>query len=311
MELADLQEQFSIPGVLAFRRHGELLCAEVHAPSAEATVFLQGAHVTHWQPAGSAPVLFLSPESLFARGKAIRGGVPVIFPWFGPRADGGPGPSHGFARTEEWTLEFAAVAGDAVHLALSLAPTQESRSYGFDGFRLGYEVQIGAELRLRLTVANSGVEPLRFEEALHTYFGVADARNAEVRGLEAAGYMDKVAEGRSVAATDAPLRLSGPTDRVYAGTEAECEIRDNAGQRTICNRKGNSKTTVVWNPWKAMPDLGEGAWPRMLCVETANTGADAIVLGPGETHTMEARIEVQQLAAKGETARAQGTGGAI
>lgn len=311
MDLTRLKENFSIPGVLDFREHGELLCAEVHAPAGAATVFLQGAHVTHWQPAGQAPVLFLSPESLFARGKAIRGGVPVIFPWFGPRSDGGPGPSHGFARTGEWALEFAAIAGDAVHLTFSLGPTEESRGYGFGGFRLAYEVEIGAHVALRLTVGNAGMEPLRFEEALHTYFAVGDVRTAEIRGLEEVGYLDKTAGGREEKAAGKALRLSGPTDRVYPGTAAACDILDPAGGRTLRNEKRNSMTTVVWNPWKAMPDLGGEAWPRMLCVETANTGADAVTLAPGASHTMEARIEARHMprhAADGTPRVAEGKG---
>ena len=79
--------------------------SEVQQPAAEADIYLQGAHVTHWTPRGQRPVLFVSPKSLFTPGKAIRGGVPGIFPWFGARGDGKPGPAHGFARTSEWAIE--------------------------------------------------------------------------------------------------------------------------------------------------------------------------------------------------------------
>lgn len=294
-DLTQLQERFSIPGVLAFQQHGELVRVEVHTATAEAVLYLQGAHLTHWQPQGEEPVLFLSPESEFAPGKAIRGGVPVIFPWFGARADGGPGPSHGFARTAEWTMSSAALAGDDLHLALTLEPTEESRGLGFDGFHVIYQLSIGATLRLRLTVVNEGRVPLRFEEALHTYFAVADVREATVAGLEEGGYLDKVQGGREVSAARAPLQLGGPTDRVYEATQVDCILRDPVGGRTLRNQKTNSMTTVVWNPWKAMADLGEEAWPRMLCVETANTGADAITLGAGEAHTMEAHVAVERM----------------
>ena len=301
MELAELQETFSIPGVLAFEKHGELVRAQVHTLAAEATLYLQGAHLTHWQPKGAAPVLFLSELSEFARGKAIRGGVPVIFPWFGPRGNDGPGPSHGFARTQSWEMAFAAVAGDALHLTLTLGPTEESRALGYDRFRVAYELRIGAELRLRLAVANEGAKPLRFEEALHTYFAVSDVRRVSVTGLEEVGYLDKVRGGQEIEGARTPLTLTGPTDRVYEATQADCVITDEANGRTIANRKRNSMTTVVWNPWKEMADLGEEAWPHMLCVETANTGAEAITLQPGEAHTMEALIEVKQ-PAEGEGA---------
>ena len=291
MELRELQETFSIPGVLAFAQHGELVRAEVHTAAAEATVYLQGAHLTHWQPAGQRPVLFLSERSEFVPSKAIRGGVPISFPWFAARSDGRPGPSHGFARTQPWEPAFAAMVGDTLHLTLTLGPTEQSRAFGYDHFRLMYELAIGTELRLRLTVVNEGAAPLQFEEAMHTYFAVGDVREAAVLGLEGTAYLDKVRGGAETPAAGVPLVLDGATDRVYE-TEVDCVIDDRTGARAIANRKTNSKTTVVWNPWKAMADLGEDEWPRMLCVETANTGADAVTIGPREAHTMETRISV-------------------
>src|SRR5215471_21118914 len=91
---------------------GGLRHAVLSTPASEAELYLQGAHLTQWTPRGHLPVLFISPKSTFAAGKAIRGGVPIIFPWFGARSDGQPGPAHGFARTSEWTLERAASRGD-------------------------------------------------------------------------------------------------------------------------------------------------------------------------------------------------------
>ena len=144
MDVAELEERFEAPGVLGFEKTASgLVLARVTAPAASATVYLHGAHLTDWQPAGHAPVLFLSARTELLPGKAIRGGVPVIFPWFGPRKPGpghdGTGPSHGFARTSEWELAFAAVAGDEVHLAFTLGPSEVSRGFGFDHFkRLGH-----------------------------------------------------------------------------------------------------------------------------------------------------------------------------
>ena len=95
--LAGYRERFAVEGVLAFEQAPSgLVFARVTAPAAEATVYLQGAHLAEWKPAGQEPVLFLSARSQYVPGKAIRGGVPVIFPWFGPRHDGKAGPQHGF-----------------------------------------------------------------------------------------------------------------------------------------------------------------------------------------------------------------------
>ena len=138
MDVAELQERFAVPGVLGFEQTAPgLVVARITGPAAEATVYLQGAHLTDWKPVGQAPVLFLSARSEFAPGKAIRGGVPVIFPWFGPRHDGKAGPQHGFARTAVWDLAFAAVAGDDLHLTFTLAPSEASRKLGFGDLRAG------------------------------------------------------------------------------------------------------------------------------------------------------------------------------
>lgn len=300
-----LNEQFGLDGILRFEKHGELTRARVTLPACEATVYMQGAHLTQWKPVGGSDVLFLSVMSEFTPGKAIRGGIPVCFPWFGGRSDGGSGPSHGFARIEEWTLAFAALlpgaeGEDRVSLTWTLGPSELSRSLGFDRFRVAYEMLLGRTLTLRLTVANVGEAPLRFEEALHTYFRVRDVRHAPITGLEGAAYLDKRDGGKEKSAPDGPLQLDRFTDRVFPANEEATAIRDLANGRVIHVAKQGSRTTVVWNPWTegaaALADLGDDEWPEFLAVETANTASDAVTLGQGETHTMSAEISVERSA---------------
>src|SRR5690242_6066807 len=136
----ELNEIYDIPGVLTFKPgNGGLLAAYITAPSAEATVYLQGAHLTHWKPTGQAPVIYTSPKSDFVAGKPIRGGVPVIFTWFSERHVGKTGPMHGFARICDWQLAFAAMSGSnddpALHLLWTLEPNDLSCSLGFDHFK--------------------------------------------------------------------------------------------------------------------------------------------------------------------------------
>ena len=304
-----LTHEFGMPGVLEFTHRGDLVCLEITTPTMSAAVALQGAHLLEWQPAGEQPVLFLSERSDFAEGKAIRGGVPVIWPWFGPRSEvvaGAPAgapksPSHGFARTATWRLQFAAVTTDAVHLTFTLAPTEESRAFGFDGFRLGYQMILGRELTLRLTVGNDGAEALRFEEALHSYFAVGEIESVALSGTEGTEYLDKPDGMKRKRQAEAPLRFSEVTDRVYLATEAACRVEDQAGERTLRIAKAHSRNTVVWNPWAeltaGLADMEPDAWHAMLCVETANVGEAAITLAPGRTHTMEARVSVLRNAA--------------
>ena len=316
MDVAKLQNQFAIPGVLAFEKTPSgLVAAHVTTPAAEATIYTMGAHVTHWKRAGEAPAIFLSQRAEFAEGKPIRGGVPVIFPWFGERHDGKTGPMHGFARLSEWDLAFAGMSGDDLHLAFTLAPNDLSHSLGFDHFKLGYRVTVGHKLALEMTVANDSGSggtkpgdaadahmaanraPLVYEQALHTYYAVADARKVSIDGLGGVTYIDKVDDFKRKVQPAGALKFEGRTDRPYLNTTATCVLHDEAGKRRIVVAKTGSNSTVVWNPWQEfnakMADMQPDAWLHMACIETANVGENAVTLQPGATHTMRADISIE------------------
>ena len=300
-----MEVEFGVPEALGFGVRGDLVVAEVRTDAAEALVAVQGAQLAEWRPAGQEAGLWLSRRTEWVRGKAIRGGIPVIWPWFGPRtevvsaapAGAGKSGSHGFARTSDWRLLFAGVAGDDVHLQWGLEPSEVSRAAGFDGFRLAYEMVIGRELALRFTVANVGAEEMRFEEALHTYLGVSDVERAAIGGLEGTEFLDKRDGGARKREEEGELRLREWTDRVYLDTERTCVVRDDGRAREIEVSKDNSRSTVVWNPWAegaaGLADMGPDAWREMLCVESANVGEAAVTLGPGQAHAMAVRLAVR------------------
>lgn len=298
-----------MPDVLSFGLRGDLLCADIRTDTAEATIALQGAHIISWRPAGQQSALFLSRRSEFTVGKAIRGGVPVIWPWFGPRtaavnaapADAPKSASHGLARTAVWQLAFVALAGDDLHLTFTLGSSPESRALGFDHFRLVYEVVVGRSLTMRLTVANDGPDPLRFEEALHSYLAVSNVEQAVLRGLEDTEFLDKRdidprGDSRRKREGDEPIVLDRTTDRVYLNTETTCTVTDKGLERVLQVSKGHSRNTVIWNPWaeltRDLADMEPDGWPGMLCVESANVGDAAVTLAPGTAHTMTATIAV-------------------
>ena len=301
MALDETLTGFAIPGILDFHQtRTGLTYAEITTSAAKATVYLQGAHLTAWQPVGQQPILYLSRKTDLAPGKPIRGGVPIAFPWFAAdqkadRLHGKPGPSHGFARLQDWTLAFAALVGEDLRLTFTLAPTPMSRELGFDHFRVAFELTIGRSLTMRLTVGNEAEAkaPLVFEEALHTYFAVADVHEVAITGLEPTPYIDKTDNFKVKPALHQPLTLTQFTDRIYNHTTATCTIYDHLGKRRIIIAKKNSDTTVVFNPWKEMPDLGPDEWHEMLCVETVNASESPITLQAGATHTMEAHITVE------------------
>jgi len=297
MDLQTLTDSFAILGVLAFdETESGLVRARITTPACTAELYLHGAHLTHWQPAGHGPVLFLSEQSSFAPDKPIRGGVPLVFPWFGPRTGARTdGPMHGFARIETWDLAFAALSGDDLHLTLTLAPTEQSRALGFDKFSVALQLILGETLTMRLTVANQSAEPLQIGEAFHTYFTVGDATQVRITGLAGAEYIDKTNNFNRKIQNDPVITLTAATDRLYLNTTTAVTLEDPTLRRAISIVKQGSQATVVWNPWAAMPDMADDAWRGMTCVETANAADNAITIAPNSTHTMEAVISVDSL----------------
>lgn len=299
MTSTELNQQFSIPNALRFETAPSgLIRAVISTPLADAEIYQQGAHVAHWAPRGQRPVLFMSSKSLLAPGKPIRGGVPVIFPWFGPRSGDWPGPAHGFARTALWSVESSRLRSDgAVEIALALAAGDESRAFGFDAFALRFTVVIGSELSMSLDVANQSERPLVFEEALHSYFAVSGIGGVAVDGLEGTTYIDKTDSFSRKLQPDAPIRIAKETDQVHLNTAATCTISDPAWERRVVIPKTGSNSTVVWNPWIAktatLADMAPDEWQRMICVETANVADNAVTLAPGDSHRLSATISVE------------------
>jgi glucose-6-phosphate 1-epimerase len=291
--------RFDIPDALRLESApGGLAHATISTLAAEASIYLQGAHVAHWTPRGQRPVLFLSPRSLFVTGKAIRGGVPIIFPWFGARSDGKPGPQHGFARTTDWTLEETRLRDDGgVEIALALHPSDTTRGLGYDAFETRLRVTIGRELEMQMETHNTASEPVTYEQAFHSYFAIGDIRQVSVSGLEGTTYIDKTDGFKHKKLGNEPLRIAKETDQVHLNTEATCVIQDPAWQRRIIIGKAGSHSTVVWNPWiektKELSDMEPDGWRGMLCVETANASDNALHLEPGGSHILAVSIRVE------------------
>jgi glucose-6-phosphate 1-epimerase len=282
---------------------GGLTRAKIATQAATAEIYLQGAHVTLWQPVSAQrPVLFMSAKSHFAEGKAIRGGVPLVFPWFADRTGGLPGPAHGFARTLPWEVVAAEQRAEGVALSFKLLPNQTTRDLGFDHFVLIYEVVVGATLTLALGVENVGDTPLTFEEALHAYYSIGDVRQVEVSGLEDTDYLDRADNAKPCHQGAGAIRFAGETDQLHLNTQSAVTISDPTWRRRIAIEKRGSESTVVWNPWIAkaarMADFGDEEWPHMVCVEPANAAKNAVTVQPGGRHTMgmTARVENAQVA---------------
>lgn len=270
-------------------------------------VFLHGAHVTGWAPAGREHVLWLSGTSKYAADAAIRGGVPICFPWFGAGLTGDRKPAHGFARLSEWLVVSVVEWPDGIEIDLALEDDGrgESDSEASDaadddaGSSTGalaatFRITVGESLGMTLEVRNDSDEPVTYEEALHTYLAVGDVREISVEGLAGAEYIDRLLGPELVRQDEDAIRFAAEVDRIYVGSEATAVVVDPVKKRRIAVRKSGSRSTVVWNPsaekGDAMADLDD--WRSMVCVETANVGADAVTLDAGESHAMTAVLEV-------------------
>jgi glucose-6-phosphate 1-epimerase len=276
---------------------GGLPRLRIGTAAASAEIYLHGAHVTAWTPAGHVPVLWLSRASHYAPDKAIRGGVPICFPWFAAHASDATAPAHGFARVLDWTLVDAAENAGDVTLALRLADSPATRSSAWPHrFQAHYRVTAGEALTLSLEVTNTGDEDLSYEEALHTYYAVGDVRRVAVTGLEGASYLDRLGGPQPLRQPAEPVRFDGETDRIFLDTEASTTIEDPVLSRTVTTGKAGSRSTVVWNPWTAksrdMTDFGDQEWTTMCCVETCNVRDARVRLQPGGRHTTSATIAV-------------------
>jgi D-hexose-6-phosphate mutarotase len=267
-----LNAQFAMPGQLTFTTGpGGLTVAEITNRHASAVVSLYGGQLLSYQPHGQPSVVWLSPHSLFQPGKAIRGGIPLCWPWFGAHPTESGQPAHGLARlSTAWTVQGSATSPEGdTHLHLELVGDETWPDIWPHPFRLELRLSVGAALTVSLITHNPGPEPFQITAALHTYFGVSHAANVTVEGGDGVDYLDKVADFQRFT-QHGPVRFEGETDHVYLNTTAECHIIDPGWRRQIVVGKQGSRTTVIWNPGAAKaPHLADlqtppawSAWKR-------------------------------------------------
>ncbi len=288
----------SLPnGVSLLNGPGGLSKLAIANAAARAELFLSGAQVTSYTPTGGRDLLWLAPKSPFVAGKAIRGGIPLCGPWFGPHPTRSDLPAHGFLRNRTWTLvRGEALSEDRTLVDLALRSEVETLAIWPHPFHAHCTVVVGPTLEVELTIRNTGSAPFLLSEALHTYLAVGDVRRVELHGLSGAPYLDRVGgrESRHRQGPE-PITFTGETDRVYLSHEDAAVLVDPVWNRRLAVRKQGSGATVVWTPWSdrapKMPDIGED-WPGFACVETANAADATVVVPPSMSHHL--RMELEQ-----------------
>ncbi len=290
-----LNQKFALDNKLCFVDFNGMPAVRIRNEHAEALATLHGGQVLSYKPHGEQPVLWLSDESLFEFGKPIRGGIPICWPWFGPHPDNPAKPNHGFVRTLDWDMFSSGETSNGnTTVQMVLRSTDETMAVWPHHFKLSLLISVGASLRVELTTENTSCEDMRCTGALHTYFSVSDISAVSVHGLENGTYLDNL-ENLSSRTQDGLISFDREVDRVFIHTEETCLLEDAGWQRMISVAKEGSRSTVVWNPWidKAarMKDFGDHEYQRMVCIETANAGPDAITIFPGNTWRLKMEVK--------------------
>ena len=270
---------------------GELPMLEISTAWSTAAIYLHGAHVTQFKKKDEPPLLFVSQCSRFTEGQPVRGGIPVIFPWFGSREGLG---QHGFARVKAWDLkEFAPAPDGSVSVRLRLPDCPEAAA--FPAFTADYLVTLNQSLTLQLIITNQSRDAeFTFENCLHTYFDIGDVTAISLSGLKGVSYLDKAAGFVEKTETSDALRIASEVDRIYLNATGTVEILDPRLGRKIRVEKQGSASTVVWNPWitkaRQMPDFGDEEYERMICVESGNVASNGISLPPSGSSTLTVKL---------------------
>jgi glucose-6-phosphate 1-epimerase len=298
MNVAELNKKYAIPGKIEFKSgNGDFPVAKITTTFSTAEISIYGAHVLSFIPKGEKDLLWMSPKSFFEKGKAIRGGVPVCFPWFGPHLTDSSKPMHGFARLQLWeVIETSEVEKGGVKLILGLSDNNETLALWPYSFSAKVIITVSEKLDLMLYCTNTGSENITIGGALHSYFNVSHIHNISISGLQNTIYYAFFEKEANNIQKEEFLLIKKEENRRYINHISECMITDAPWNRKIRVSKKGSKVTVVWNPYiettKTMSDIPPDGYQNFVCVEAVNAYSDVIELKPGETHCLATKFSL-------------------
>ncbi len=294
----DELSRYEIDGELQFIEieHG-FVYAEINNARAHATVSTYSGQLLSYRPKDrQEDLLFVSDKAYYEAGKAIKGGIPVCWPWFGPDPENRGRPAHGFVRNRQWQVSGSeSLADGSTKIILSITDSEATRALWPHPFRLDIEITVGDTLRVELVTHNTGNDSITISQALHSYFRVGDITRVSVLGLDGINYIDKAND--SARKTQAgPLTISSEVDRIYTDTSGDLTIDDASLERKIAIASSGCSTAVVWNPWvevaASMADLDDDDYLQMLCVETANAGPETVTITAGDCYRLTVEYSI-------------------
>ena len=260
----------------------------------DAAFALHGGHLVHFQLKEQPAIIWTSKTAIYSAQKAIRGGVPICWPWFGP-ADKSLGkdlPAHGFARTSKWELTSSSESEQGVEIELRLTDNDKTRAIWPYQFELLLRATLTDQIKLELISKNIGTVPFSYTSALHTYLNISAPENCSISGLNSQ-YTDKLDNGLAKSG-DTTLQLTGSIDSVYQKAPSSIVLLDKQfGRQLVIENSGND-SDVVWTPWiegaQRFADMPDDGYQTMVCIESAITNKTGIIIQPGKTHRVSTSI---------------------
>jgi glucose-6-phosphate 1-epimerase len=287
-------ERFAVAGRVSLEESpsGFTRCNLYHPSGTSATLYTYGAHVTGFVAQGKE-VLFMSKQAIFAKGTALRGGIPICWPQFSGR---GKLPAHGFARTAEWQLLASGISSSGQTLVkLGLCDSEQTRSVWPHAFALEYEVALGKDLQLVLHVKNTGSASFSFGGALHSYFQVGSVKSSYIEGLSGLMLLDFLKDNVQSHELREKVEVQEHNDRCYLQAPTILKIHDQQNKRVIQLSSENFPDAVLWNPWsercKQIKDLGAADYLQFLCLESGIVETPT-ELAAGKELVLKQKIEV-------------------
>jgi len=286
-----LNQQFGIKDQLQFSLGDNgFVMIDVSNQYAKATISTYAGQIVSYQPnSATEDLFFLSDKVLYQEGKAIRGGVPICWPWFGDDTSGFERPSHGFVRNQQWDVSSTETLEDGrTSVVLTTTDTDMTRELWHYEFNLELQLIIGSNLEMKLKTKNTGKQFFTITQALHTYFKVSDVSNVLIKGLDGKPYIDKL-DAFAIKQQADDIIVSQEIDRIYQKSPKQISLTDSGFNRTITISSYGSDTTIVWNPWSTsvskIADLNLESYRNFVCVETANVFTDSLTIIPaGREH---------------------------
>ncbi len=313
MEINRLNSEHGLVGQLTFiQGKGEFPFISIQNKSASAIISLYAAQVLSFKRTSEPEdLLFLSRKAFYENGRAIRGGIPICWPWFGPNLSGIDLPDHGFVRNSVWTVvKTVAVSETETRIKLRFKYNPHRTDHWPQTFILELDIYVGESLTLHLSTHNTSRKTLYITQALHAYFYIGDIHKITILGLEKTDYLDKLDNGQQKHQSNT-VTIPFEVDRIYKDVKSELTITDPVFNRTIVVTSNHHKTAIVWNPWRYVSahivDLEPEDYKRFVCLEAGNVATDILDIQPDNSVTLTVNYKIlsQALSIKQSDEQAQ------